>query len=277
MELLKDNNEEMGLLGEVVLGMEDDHNIPFPKNVVPKYPKKLLIGLFLSGILNVLLLITAVFFYQQKESPSNFAGLQREHEEPYVVLTPYSSDNSTLQDELWYGINVDHGVVALSDEWALRHGLRTAQRFPWDESKGVYILHGFHNLHCLKIIYISVSEYRRGEKQSRSWHHISHCFDALRRQILCDADDTPRATEHRAEVLSGLLQHRQCRNWEDLEKFAGQHTACYKRPDRPNDGHSILDRFKHCPPNSDYIVKDDWVSPDEFLVGLPEESLKMYQ
>ncbi|OTA98112.1 hypothetical protein M426DRAFT_31074, partial [Hypoxylon sp. CI-4A] len=121
-----------------------------------------------------------------------YAGLQRNREEPYVLVTPYSSDNETLQDQMWRGINVDPAVVALSDNWARQHDLRTAQRFPWDQTKGIYILHGFHNLHCLKIIYISLSEYRRGLPQSRSWHHISHCLDALRRQIICDADDTPR-------------------------------------------------------------------------------------
>ncbi|KAI1124349.1 hypothetical protein F5Y10DRAFT_249615 [Nemania abortiva] len=276
MELPKDN-EELGLLDEAVLDTEENQMITFPKHSVRTHSKRLLAGLLLSAMLNILLSAIIVFFPLGREPLSEFAGLQREHQEPYVVVTPYSSDNATLQDELWYGINVDHAVVALSDQWAVDHGLRTAQRFPWDESKGIYILHGFHNLHCLKIIYISASEYRRGEKQSRSWHHISHCFDALRRQILCDADDTPRATDHRAEVVSGLLQHRRCRNWQQLEDFAKQHTACYKRPDNPNDGHPILDRFKHCPPDSGYVVKDDWVSPDEFLVGLPKESLEMYQ
>ncbi|KAI1114927.1 hypothetical protein F5Y14DRAFT_412458 [Nemania sp. NC0429] len=244
---------------------------------VQEQQKKLLFGLLFSGLLNIVLLATIVVFISLRgESASKFAGLHRVREEPYVVATPYSSaENSTLRDELWYGINIDHGVVALSDRWAFNHGVRKAQRFPWDESKGIYILHGFHNLHCLKIIYISMSEYRRGEPQTRALHHISHCFDALRRQILCDADDTPRATDHRAEVVSGLLQHRRCRSWDDLEKFARQHTACYKHPDNPNYEHSNLDRFKHCLPDSGYVVRDDWVSTEEFLVGLPEESRGM--
>jgi hypothetical protein len=276
MNLRIDDIEELGLLDGATLGTDEYPVMAFYKSIVRKEHKKtLLFGLAFSIILNILLLAVVVHSPLRSEPLSKFARLQREHEEPYFVQTPYNSDNSTLRDELWYSIDVDRAVVALSDEWALGHGLRTAQRFPWDESKGIYILHGFHNLHCLKIIYISLSEHRRGEPQSRSWHHIGHCFDALRRQILCDADDTPRATDHRAEVVSGLLQHRRCRNWEELEKFAAQHTACYKRPDNPNDGHSILDRYKHCPPDSGYVVKDDWVSPDEFLVGLPDESLEM--
>lgn len=223
---------------------------------------------------NVVFSVLLLHPLQKIEPSSRFAGLQCTREEPYVLVTQYSSDNEKLQDGLWHDINVDNGVVALSDEWAAQHGLRTAQRFPWDRKKGIYILHGFHNLHCLKIIHISLSEYRRGTRQSRSWHHVSHCMDALRRQVLCDADDTPRATERRAEVVSGLLQHRKCRSWEKLEDFAKRHTACYRRPDNPDsEGISKLERFKHCPPDSGYVVTDDYVPTDELMVGLPEESL----
>ncbi|KAI0376694.1 hypothetical protein F5Y04DRAFT_285637 [Hypomontagnella monticulosa] len=222
--------------------------------------KALVLGLlFISIALNILL--ATVYFRRiaSSEQSSLYAQLYHDREEPYVLMTPYSSDNETLQDELWYNINVDAAVVALPDDWASQHGLRKAQRFPWDQSKGIYILHGFHNLHCLKLVCISMSEYRRGLPQTRPRHHISHCLDALRRQIICDADDTPRATDRRVEVVSGLHQHRRCRSWEQLENFVKQHTACYKRPEIPNEDLSKLEGFKHCPPESGYVVKDDYV------------------
>ncbi|KAI1124478.1 hypothetical protein F5Y10DRAFT_285026 [Nemania abortiva] len=248
----------------------------FPRQYTSANGYKLLLALFLASIaFNVILTIIYFRLLSYSEAPSKYAQLRRVREEPYVMVTPYGSENETLQDQLWYGINVDSAVVALSDDWAIQHGLRKAQRFPWDQSKGIYILHGFHNLHCLKIIYISMSEYRRGIPQTRSWHHISHCLDALRRQIICDADDTPRATDRRVEVVSGLHQHRQCRSWEQLESFAKRHTACYKRPDNPDaEGLSKLSRFKHCPLDSGYVVTDDYVPTEELLVGLPEESLQ---
>ncbi|KAI1748256.1 hypothetical protein F4782DRAFT_517897 [Xylaria castorea] len=197
-------------------------------------------------------------------------------EEPYFVLSQFTSDNQTLQEKLWHDINVDSGYVALSDNWAARHGLRKAQRFPWDQSKGLYLLHGYHNLHCLKRIYLSISEYRRGDSQTLSWHHINHCLDALRRQIICDADDTPRVTDRRLEVVSGLLQHRQCRRWADLENFAKHHTACYKHPESPEtDPLPNIERFKHCPPGSDYVYEDNYIPSDEFRIGLPAESIEV--
>ncbi|KAF2963530.1 hypothetical protein GQX73_g10050 [Xylaria multiplex] len=239
--------------------------------------KAALFVLSVSIAFNVLLatLYLRALSPSQSEAPSKYAELKHVREEPYVIVTPYASDNETLQDQLWYNINVDSAVVALSDDWVAQHELRKAQRFPWDQSKGIYILHGFHNLHCLKIVYISMSEYRRGKPQTRSWHHVSHCLDALRRQIICDADDTPRATDRRVEVVSGLHQHRQCRSWEQLEDFAKRHTACYKRPENPDEASaSKLDRFKHCPPDSGYVVTDDYVPTEELLEGLPEESLQ---
>ncbi|KAL4939578.1 hypothetical protein BDV06DRAFT_34199 [Aspergillus oleicola] len=209
------------------------------------------------------------------DTPSPFASLHRNITTPYVLLTDYASENSTLSDTLWSSINIDAGVVALSDSYAASHNLRTAQRFPWDTSKGIYILHGFHNLHCLKIIDISLSEYRDNKTQSRSWHHVAHCMDALRRQILCDADDTPRATERRKEVLSGVGQYRQCRDWKKLEEWAMGHTACYRRPEGGDDGLPVIERFKHCPDNSGYVVDENYVPGEDILVGLPEENVAL--
>ncbi|KAI3337673.1 hypothetical protein F4824DRAFT_489000 [Ustulina deusta] len=105
-------------------------------------------------------------------------------------------------------------------------------------TKGLYILHSIHNLYYLKNIYISLRKYRCG--------------------IVCDADDTPRATDRRPEVVAGLEYHRMCRSWDALEDFAKRHTACYKRPENAErDGPKKLDRFKHCPPGSGYVVTDD--------------------
>lgn len=99
-------------------------------------------------------------------------------------------------------------------------------------------------------------------------------MDALRRQIMCDADDTPRATERRKEVVSGVGQHRMCRDWSKLEEWARQHTACYKRPDDPEgDGRPIVDRFKHCPPGSEYVIDEHYVPVDDIVSGLPAESI----
>ena len=67
--------------------------------------------------------------------------------------SPYSSHNLTEVRELWEAISIDDGMVALPDTFVATMGLPKAQRFPWDEKKGLYFLHGYHNLHCLVRLY----------------------------------------------------------------------------------------------------------------------------
>ena len=51
--------------------------------------------------------------------------------------------------ELWDGINFDAGVIYISPEYADSMGLMPSQNFPWDPNLKVYLLNGYHNLHCL--------------------------------------------------------------------------------------------------------------------------------
>lgn len=77
------------------------------------------------------------------------AGLQQTVTVALHGHDPYTDRNDTFRDELWQSINIDEGMIALPDEIAIEKGLPLAQRFPWDHSKGVYLLHGYHNLHCV--------------------------------------------------------------------------------------------------------------------------------
>ncbi|KAI1327327.1 hypothetical protein F5Y16DRAFT_198762 [Xylariaceae sp. FL0255] len=274
--LRSEKEEQFRLLGEAA---EADENLDLPARS-PSAARRFKLSsvlLFASLTLNVILLgLLPILRRTEVNPPTKYAGLRRDREEPIFVKTKYDSENETLQDQLWHDISVDSAYVALDDEWATQRGLPIAQRFPWDHSKGLYLLHGFHNLHCLKTIYLSLAEYRRGDAQTRDWRHVSHCLDALRRQVICDADDTPRKTERRPEVVSGILQHRMCRRWEDLEDFAKQHTACYKRPEDPGlDTRPIIDRFKHCPPGSGYVITENYTSPDPWVEGFPDESIDL--
>ena len=49
----------------------------------------------------------------------------------------------------WSRIVSAHGIVALEHEWARKHGLRKARNLPGDDTKGVYILDAYHQIHCL--------------------------------------------------------------------------------------------------------------------------------
>jgi hypothetical protein len=75
--------------------------------------------------------------------------MKRELTLPYYEETPYGSKNETFVRKLWHDIDVDLTVIALTDDYAIKKGLVPQERFPWDPEKGIYILHGYHNLHCL--------------------------------------------------------------------------------------------------------------------------------
>lgn len=79
------------------------------------------------------------------------AGLTFDTPIPFEWHTPYNGENQTLADELWANLqpDIDAGLVALTDEYTQEHDLLYAQRFPWDNSSGIYFLNGLHSMHCL--------------------------------------------------------------------------------------------------------------------------------
>ena len=171
-------------------------------------------------------------------------------------------------------------MVALPECLALANELPIAQRFPWDSSKGVYLLNGHHNLHCIvsnepspgdssivaartayskgtdmarkRAIYISLMEFWQHQPQSRGWGHVVHCVDALRQDIICNADDTPRYSTATRSPESGVGQVRQCRSWEKLERWARGHNACYKYVNQTVEDLPEVQRFIYCPQGSPY-------------------------
>ena len=69
----------------------------------------------------------------------------------YGVRTLYwdPEGNQTKADELWDAINTDDSYVAIADDMVESHGLEVSMRFPWDTEKGLYVLKGVHDLHCI--------------------------------------------------------------------------------------------------------------------------------
>lgn len=57
----------------------------------------------------------------------------------------------------------------------------------------------------------SYVRYQNGMPQTGDLGHVRHCFDALRQDILCNADDTPRYSGFQPQDSTGLMQDHQCR------------------------------------------------------------------
>jgi hypothetical protein len=103
-----------------------------------------------------------------------------------------------------------------------------------------------------KSIRTATIHFFRNEKQTESIHHITHCLDALRRDTLCYADDTPRYSTLSSVNLSGVGQVRQCKDWSRLESWAEENTACFRNW---NSSSSTEVRYSHCPKGSEYEKK----------------------
>jgi hypothetical protein len=67
----------------------------------------------------------------------------------YYSKTDWQSENETIADGLWDGLNMDSITVAISKDWAAEHGLPPSAPFYWDADKALYHVKGIHGMHCL--------------------------------------------------------------------------------------------------------------------------------
>ncbi|KAF7934875.1 uncharacterized protein EAE98_002920 [Botrytis deweyae] len=82
---------------------------------------------------------------------TEFTGLKRDITVPWPVCSPFDNrSDPDATDKEWEKIGkIRLGVIALPDSYVEEKGLRKAQRFPWDNSKGVDLISAYRNLHCL--------------------------------------------------------------------------------------------------------------------------------
>lgn len=189
---------------------------------------------------------------------------------PFEWATEYANPNLTESGPLWDAINFDIGMVALWYTWTDFKDLPRAQVFPWDHDQGLYVINGYHALHCLVIlsrfqaswnwnadktqknVHRAIRECEFGLEQSLSLMHITHCLDALRGDIICQADHMPRYTTITKSSESAVGQLRQCRDWNKLEERAKERTSCYNYISDKADFINQFERFKFCPKDSPY-------------------------
>lgn len=231
--------------------------------------------LTLSIILNAILFSSRATHFTIMSDPdrSEYANLEVETTLTWQKQSDYSSDNMTLTDERWKALSADDGIVAIDREWAASKGLPLSEStFPWDSSKSIYLLNGYHGIHCLAQLHLTLREYRDGLPQSHTFEHSNHCLDWLRGDVMCRADDTPLYTTRSMVSENGIGQSRQCRDWGKLEAWARTHHSCYRYGDFVVEDKlpSQLGRFKYCPRDSPYLPAvrkyfgkgEDWLPVD---------------
>lgn len=81
--------------------------------------------------------------------------------------------------------------------------------------------------------------------------HALHCLDALREEVMCNADDTPVPAYRNHSDLIGAGQARMCRKWEDVRDWATKYTTCYASSTQIEPGQG---RFDRCDDGDDGLV-----------------------
>ncbi|PQE19955.1 Tat pathway signal sequence protein [Rutstroemia sp. NJR-2017a BVV2] len=164
-------------------------------------------------------------------------------------------EENSSQEELLEAISLDDGAIAVSKDWAIEKGLGETSPFPWDESKLVYFIHAYHGLHCVKLIYRFVKEVRDTDTQTVPLEHVIHCLDAMRKDIMCYADDTPRPRRYEANSTVAIKAEgelRQCRDWSVLESWAKERPACFQAGNA-DPGDMLHSQLRFCPEDSPYL------------------------
>ena len=87
-------------------------------------------------------------------------------------------------------------------------------------------------------------------------YHVYHCLDALRQEVLCDADDTPRYTgKGQSSKASATHQIRLCKDWGLMEDWALAHSSCWHYEDEKHAPADTLKQYRYCPEGSPYNAK----------------------
>ncbi|PSR82550.1 hypothetical protein BD289DRAFT_12716 [Coniella lustricola] len=201
------------------------------------------------------------------ELPTRYANLKRNIPTENVAHDAFDSINRTTQDAAWNDWTMEpwQSFVALDEDYVIDVDLPHAQRWPWDKTKGTYILTAAHELHCVRVLRTAVNEAHDGvpeENQSWQYEHLIHCLNLLRKTVVCNADDTPLYTGHlHANAKSehpnaGIGSTRMCRDWNALLTWSRARSACY-RPVNWSSDYPEIERYKYCPDGSRPWEKDE--------------------
>ncbi|KAB8299043.1 hypothetical protein EYC80_001172 [Monilinia laxa] len=134
------------------------------------------------------------------------------------TYTNFSSPDDSISAAAWnqYVIN---GFIALPHAWARDRGWPLGRDMPGDNSKGIYVVDGFHQLHCLMSLRAETLAILDGAPVQNLTHtkrHLDHCYDALRQAIICRADPTPLKGRKGGWILASEEESRQ--SWLGLLK-----------------------------------------------------------
>jgi len=143
----------------------------------------------------------------------------------WVGLVDFEEGNkSHYADEKWLGQTPPGGgIIALTKSFAAENNLPPSSIAPEDPNKMIYLVAGYHQLHCMEMVRVTVYQLNGTSTSTEpiAWDHILHCIEVVRMSLKCFLDTTliPLAEEWPG-VPNG--QEHMCRNYEALYKWTAE-------------------------------------------------------
>ena len=120
--------------------------------------------------------------------------------------TEYSSTDQAAQDKLWDSIRWTHGMVAKDREWAKSQNWPDSMPLPGNETKSIWLLEAYHEVHCLGVLRRMMHQSFAGSKfddEPSAREHAAHCFDYLLQVRIIPLRSGMRASIARSDVWPG--------------------------------------------------------------------------
>ncbi|OAL48594.1 hypothetical protein IQ07DRAFT_632913 [Pyrenochaeta sp. DS3sAY3a] len=183
------------------------------------------IVIVLLGFSTVVLALSMYISHRETHAQASVFSTRNYAEvlKPLNLRSSFVSSNVSIRNSHWDAFDHERGWIALPHSEAREQNLPLGLNLPDDNSKGLFILNAYHQMHCLTIIRTSLYALLDGEKAPEREIHLRHCLDFLRLAIECTADDTPLSAAH----MDGSL--RPCRSWSKMDEWADEHQSCWRK------------------------------------------------
>ncbi|OKL63118.1 hypothetical protein UA08_01256 [Talaromyces atroroseus] len=145
---------------------------------------------------------------------------------PIYQDTEFNEDgvNKERSDNLWKSLFPSgNGVISLNKSEAKANGLHDTAVDPVNKENGLYIVAGFHTMHCVTVIRTALWHYHEGEEQSAPWSHLVHCLDMIRQTLMCNLDTTVMWLWDPDTFADGQLHV--CKDFWGLHQWMTEHAA----------------------------------------------------
>jgi Mycotoxin biosynthesis protein UstYa len=137
--------------------------------------------------------------------------------------------------------------VTLPKSIASEKGLWPTPEDPYNSENSIYLLSGFHHIHCLVWMLLQVRHYemhliclqtvvrdhiwhgKTHTKHEWSWPHINHCLDTIRQTLMCNIDTTLLGTTHAdLRVFGDGHQPHTCKDFWGIKQWLTEHSPTGK-------------------------------------------------